>query len=92
MRPRRRVVETDTGFEVTCSGFTSSDRVLALAVRDELDRVDPLPCPHDGDTVEIRQVNGHGWIMCSDCGAELVDDVDSEAFCLSCTYTATGSV
>jgi len=70
VRPRWRVVETDAGFEVTCSGFVSSDRVLALAVRDELDRVDPLLCPNDGDTVET------GWALssrvetrCADCGA-----------------------
>lgn len=77
MRPRRRVVETDAGFEVACSGFVSSDRVLALAVRDELDRVDPLPCPHDGDTVEISwALSSRVEARCADCGVGLPDACD----------------
>src|SRR5690606_3452177 len=58
--------------------------VAALAVRDELDRVDLLPCPHDGGTVEI------GWALssrvearCADCGVGLPDACDDASAAVS---------
>lgn len=84
MRPRRRVVETDAGFEVACSGFVSSDRVLALTVRDELDRVDPLHCPHDGDTVEVCwALSSRVEARCADCGVGLPDACDDAPVAVS---------
>lgn len=69
MRPRRRVVETDTGYRVTGpGGTTTTDLDLAHHIRDELDRVDPLPCPHTGDILEISNLAGECLIMCADCG------------------------
>src|SRR5690625_1435286 len=76
VRPRRRVVETDTGYRVTGpGGTTTTDPDLAHHIRDELDRIDPLPCPHTGEILEIRTVAGDGWTMCADCGQRDPDEL-----------------
>ncbi|MDQ0376605.1 hypothetical protein [Amycolatopsis thermophila] len=49
--PYRRINETEGGYEVgKAGGFTTTDRVLAEAVRDEFDRQDQEP-DTDGDTI-----------------------------------------
>lgn len=75
MRPRRAVQWSDGhGWVVDSSTFHTTDRDLATAVRDRLDRIDPLPCDHD-DTVEIRRLcDPHPELRCTGCGAHLEEN------------------
>lgn len=79
MSPRRRVIEVSAGFAVTddSSGFTTTDRDLAAAVAQELDRVDPLPCPEHGDWIEIvtfeRSPDDYD-VICGRCGHMLTTE------------------
>lgn len=69
MRPRRAITQTPTGYRIDGpGGFEHPSPTLIHAARDELDRVDPLPCPHTSGILEIRTLAGHGWTMCADCG------------------------
>ncbi len=48
-RPTRRAVPHELGWSVTgVLGFVTTDRTLAEQTAAELDRIDPLPCRHDG--------------------------------------------
>lgn len=70
MTPRRTVQWVDgRGWVVeNSSGFTTIDRHLADTVRRQLDRVDPLPCPH-ADHADLRTSDGDVVrTVCLDCG------------------------
>lgn len=49
---RRKVKDHPLGYQVSGESFVSTDKTLATAVAAELDEVDPLPCTHEGGTLE----------------------------------------
>lgn len=77
MRPRRQIEWTNGyGWTISDSDKYSQDRELAEKIRDELDVVDPLPCPHTGDKVELTtfaEMPG-SRVMCVDCGETRRED------------------
>lgn len=69
MRPRRAVTHGPRGWEVSHSDFASVDKALAVAVAREYDRIDPLPCPHNGAKVDVTSMGDPVTRqMCVDCG------------------------
>lgn len=77
MRPRRQIEWVDgKGFVVSHSDQYAQDGELAARIRQELDRVDPLPCPHTGDKVELTtfgEIPG-SRVLCNDCGETRRED------------------
>jgi hypothetical protein len=56
-RPRRRVLTAELGYAVERDPFTTVDPTLARHVAAEIDRIDPLPCVHDGgDLVDVTRL------------------------------------
>lgn len=77
MRPRRTITWSEGhGYVIShTDGLSTTDRTLAEAIRNSLDRQDPLPCPHANGSSEI--VNGLGHVLrvrCNDCGSSLEGD------------------
>lgn len=69
MRPRRTVTYGARGWEVSQSDFASVDKALACAVAAEYDRIDPLPCPHRSEKVDVTSMGDPvAKQMCADCG------------------------
>lgn len=73
MRPKREVTHDGVFFRVPDWDEKTTDELLAHAVRKELDRLDPMPCPHDCPQVEITPIGEAGVrTMCVDCGHQEV--------------------
>lgn len=67
-RPHRTVAPHELGWSVSHSDFTTADEALARSVRDQLDLVDPLPCPHTGERLDVVSFGSLDVEMCADCG------------------------
>lgn len=49
-------------------------RTLAEEVRKDLDRRDPLPCPHEGRIFVRHSLGGRHDFLCGDCGKAFESD------------------
>lgn len=75
MRPKRKVTNDGVFYKVDGASewFATTDGTLAEEVRKDLDRRDPLPCPHDCPQIEITSLGDPGVrTMCRDCGHQEV--------------------
>lgn len=75
LKVRREVVPDGAGWSVTHSTFSTTDHDLAVAVRAELDAIDPVQgelCRHAGERVEARRLcDPAPTFLCVTCDSRL---------------------